>query len=584
MPKKSQWEEIKNLRRLWPFLKTEPAILSVTLLLIPVISIVQLAQPLVLKNAIDKGVISGDSKELSFFAFTYFILVVCEYISRASQSICSTVLVENMIKNMREKLVSHLMRQSLNFHHRNLSGVLVTRTTSDFDNLSESLSEGVLQSIVGVVSIIGCVVGMVSLHPTLGILSTLSIPIMIYCITWFSQKIKLSLHDARRYLASLNAYTQECLQGISSVKVLSAEKSVNEKFKGLNEDFRKAQMNSVTFDAVLFSILEGSSSVIIGLMLWVILTRVNVDTTLSAGVIVAFVRYLLQMFDPLKQLGQTVAFLQGVFTSTDRIFSLFDQNERIQGDKVLDRIEGHIVFENVAFVYPKASEENTKGFSLENINLQIKKGQSLALVGPTGGGKSTLIKLLTKQYEGYSGNITIDGVDISTLEPFALRNKIGIVPQDLVLFGGSIGFNIGLNHPDVSFEDIKRASKLMGLHPFVQTLPGAYDYLIQEDGSNLSVGQKQLIVFARALARNPHLIILDEATSALDPLSESMVQRALDNIFKLKTVIVIAHRLSTIRHCNKIAVVHNGKIMEEGGHEELIAREGLYHHLSLSLI
>ena len=578
---RSQWEEIKNLRRLWPFLKEQPLAFTLTVSLIPLISLLQLAQPILLKHAIDQGIMGQDPQSLALYAGIFLFLVVCEYLSRSGQSIASAITVERMIRTMRVKLAAHLLSMPLSFHHKHLSGVLVTRSTSEFDNLSESLNEGMLQSVIGIVSILGCVVGMISLHPVLGILSTLILPLVIYAVGWFSQKIKNSLLQARRYLAQLNGFTQECLQGMPTIKVLVAEKEVSQKFRILNENFRKSQMDSVTFDSILFSFLDGVSSVTIGIMLWVILVRLGYDQRLSAGTIVAFVRYLQQIFDPLKQLGQTVAFLQGVFTSTERIFGLFDHKERIAGTQVLPKIEGRVHFQNLSFSYHNG--EGT-ALALKNINLNVIPGQSVALVGPTGGGKSTMIKLLTKQYEGFSGTLTIDGHDIRNLEPFSLRHRIAVVPQDLVLFSGSLAFNIGLGNRDISQASIEHAAKLVGLDRIVKTLPGQYEFKIDEEGSNLSLGQRQLIVFARALARDPHLVILDEASSSLDPVSESMVQGAVSNIFKKKTVIVIAHRLSTIRNCDKIVVVQNGSIVEEGRHEDLLAKQGLYHKLSLSLV
>lgn len=578
----SQWQELKNLKRLWPFIKQERLVFFVTACLVPIISIIQLIQPIILKHAVDEGVMKSDFSQLTFWAGLFFTFVVCEYMSRCGQSIATTVGVERMIRKMRIKLTNHLLHQSLQFHHHNLSGVLVTRSTSEFDSLSESLNEGVLQSAVGIVAILGCVVGMISLHPLLGILSSLMLPVAVGSISYFSQKIKESLLEARIHLAQLNGYTQECLQGMATVKVLVAESYVSKKFKVLSENFRKAQMSSVTFDSILFSLLDGISSVTIGLMLWVILGRLGYDSTLSAGIIVAFVRYLQQMFDPLKQLGNTIALLQGVFTSTDRIFKLLDQNEVIHGDKVLKTLTGRISYRNVNFSY-HANGKNGTGFSLKDINLDFHPGQSTALVGPTGGGKSTIIKLLTKQYEGLSGELSIDGHDIRELEPFALRRMIAIVPQDLVLFSGTLAFNIGLGHPSVGLDAIKKAASMVGLDKFIQSLPGAYDFEIDEEGSNLSLGQKQLVVFARALARDPQLVILDEATSALDPVSEKLVQKALENIFKEKTVIVIAHRLSTIRHCDKIIVIQNGRVLEEGQHEELLRNKSLYYTLTLAL-
>ena len=580
---RSLWAELKRLKRLWPYLKDEKRVSFIAVALIPVISVVQLMQPLILKHAVDLGIMNRDGGQLRFYASLFLLLVVCEYFARAGQSISTTVAVERMIKVMRLRLSSHLLHMSQGFHQRTLSGVLVTRTTSDFDNLSESLTQGTLQSLVDIVVLLGCVVGMISLHPLLGFLSTLVLPLVMWLVSWFSKMIKASLYDARKHLAELNGFTQECLQGIPTIKMLVAEELTSRKFKGLNERFRKAQMASVTYDSMLYSVLDGIASVTMGFVLWMIFLRLGYDTKLSAGIIIAFVRYLQQIFDPLKQLGQTIALLQGVFTSTDRIFELFDQNERIQGTRLLGTLAGHITFRDLGFAYTSQGRP-ASDFHLEGVSLDLHPGESLALVGPTGSGKSTLIKLLTKQYEGYTGHLQIDGQEVRELDPFFLRRKIAIVPQDVVLFKGSIAFNISLDHPSIRSADIEAAAQLVGIHPLITSLPGAYQFRVDEEGSNLSAGQKQLIVFARALARNPQLVILDEASSALDPLSEKLVQHAIENIFTHKTVIVIAHRLSTIRHCTKIAVIQNGKVLEEGSHEKLISNRGLYYKLSQSLI
>lgn len=579
------FNDFRNLKKLWPYARQDKKQFTLAIVLIPVISLVQLAQPLILRHAIDEGVMQKDYLNLRFYAGIFLAFVVSEYLCRGFQSVMTTVAVERMIKRMRVKLCTHLLHMSLQFHHKNLSGILVTRTTSDFDNLSESLTEGTLQSLVDIVVLIGCLVGMISLHPFLGILTSLTLPFVFWLVIWFSKMIKSSLLEARKHLAQLNAYTQECLQGISTIKLLVAEKASKNKYHELNENFRKAQMASVTFDAMLFSILDGIASITIGLILWLILTRLHWDKNLSAGVIVAFVRYAQQIFDPLKQLGQTIALLQGVFTASNRIFGLLDQHEFIDGNQPLERIKGHIEFQNVQFSYPLAKGVPTENsFQLKNMNFSIRPGQSLALVGPTGSGKSTIIKLITKQYQGYSGHILIDGLELKELDPFVLRKKIAIVPQDVVLFRGSIAFNISLGHPAVSDAAVKQAATLVGIDPFIQTLSQTYDFLVDEEGSNLSAGQKQLLVFARAIARNPDLVILDEASSSLDPVSEKLVQNAIENIFLQKTAIVIAHRLSTIRHCHKILVIKKGLLAEEGTHEELMQREGEYFKLSRSLL
>ncbi|MBI2603647.1 MAG: ABC transporter ATP-binding protein [Deltaproteobacteria bacterium] len=552
--------ELKELKKLWPYVRDQRGILILSIFLIPLISVVQLFQPIVLKYAIDDGVMINDITALVYFSGIFLGLILLEYVFRGVQAIGSALVVQRMIRSLRGALSRHLLRQSQHFHHRHLSGVLVTRTTSEFDALSDSLTQGTLQSLVDIVVLLGCIVGMIVLHPFLGVLASLSLPLVLVIVAWFSKKIKHSYLEARKNLAFLNAFTQESLQGVATIKLTGSQGAILRKHKDLSARFRDAQMVSVVFDSFLFSVLDGIASVTIGMILWLIFMRFGADPTLTAGVVVAFVRYVQQIFDPLKQLGQTISTLQGVFTSMDRIFKLMDHSEVIGGERKLANIAGHVEFSDVNFTYPmRKRAANSADFSLEGINFELKPGESLALVGPTGAGKSTVVKLLTKQYEGYRGHIYIDGRELADLEPFELRKRIAIVPQDIVLFNGTVAFNISLDHPELDREGIVAAANLVGIHEFVTSLPGQYEEWVREDGSNLSLGQRQLIVFARALARNPDLVVLDEATSALDPESERLVQKAIDNIFSRKSVIVIAHRLSTIEHCKKILRFERGK-------------------------
>ena len=497
---------------------------------------------------------------LKTIGLLYLATVILEYITRGCQTLLTAISVHRMIRDMREALTAHILNLSSSFHDKNMSGALVTRATSDFDNLSESLNQGVLSSIVDIAVLIGALVGLFMLDSKLALITIVIIPIVGFIVTRFSKSLKRTMLAARKWIASLNAFTQESLFNVKTVKLLNGENDVNQKYESLAYKYRDAQMKSVILDSVMFSLLDGISSITIGVILWFALDQMSISSTLSAGVMVAFVQYTQNLFDPLKQLGNKIAMLQGAFTAIDRIFYIFSQNDFIEGSDTLDSIKGEVNIENLSFAY--SGEEEAK--VLNEINLNIPAGKSLAIVGSTGSGKSTLIKLIAKLYDGYNGNITIDGNNISLLDPNNYRSLIAIVPQDITLFEGSVLFNITLNDPNISEASALKASKDIGLDKIVKHFPGGYGYVIKENGSNLSLGQKQLISFARAMAKDPKIIILDEATSSIDPESERLIQNAISKVLAQRTAIIIAHRLSTIEQCDEIIVMERGQIVEKG--------------------
>ncbi|MEZ4742996.1 MAG: ABC transporter ATP-binding protein [Bdellovibrionota bacterium] len=576
------FKDFANLKKLWPYAKENKFLLTLAIVLIPAISATQVAQPLILQNAIDSGVLAGDHSKLNYYSIIFLFLVISEYLSRTAQSYTTALVVNKMILSLRKKLVTHILNLRLSFHDRSLSGALVTRATSDFDNLSESLSMGVLRSIVDLAALVGCAIGMLVLNWRLALISILVLPIIFWGIAWFSKILKTMMHSARAKLAALNAYTQECLYGNSTIKILTAGHNAVDKYNTMNKGYRNAQMQVVIMDSLIFSILDGIASIMIGLTLFAVVTEFFGTGMVTAGVIVAFVRYVQQLFEPLKQLGSTMAMLQGVFTAVDRIFGIMETKEFISGEQALNKIRGEVEFQNVSFSYSNKKDEKDRTV-LKNINFHLPAGKSLALVGRTGSGKSTIIKLLSKLYNRYNGKILIDGIDLLQLDGEKLREKISIVPQDIVLFDGSVAFNIGLDDPSVSKEDIVEAAKIVGAHQFIKRLPGGYDFAIREQGANLSQGQRQLLVFARAIARKPNLVILDEATSSIDPKAETAIQHAIGKILQGRSVIVIAHRLSTIRKCDQILVMQEGAIAESGSHDKLISAKGLYHTLHQAL-
>lgn len=576
---RSLLQELKGLTRLWPHLKDQKKFLFFAVVLIPLVSILEMSVPLVIRWTIDSGISQNDSSVLVWGTGLYLSLVIGQYICRAGQAISASFAVHRMVRSLRKHLIKHVLRLSCSFHDRNMSGRLVTRATSDFDNLSESFNMGVLTSVIDIAVLTGSVVGLLILSWKLALITIIVLPIIGIIVSVFSRALKKTMYRARVRIAELNAFTQECLYGSSTIKLLTAEDDVQTQFDDMNEKFRKAQMNSVILDAFMFSIIDGITAITVGCILYFAVNYSTGGGVITAGLMVAFVQYIQQMFEPVKHLSNKIAMLQGAFTSIDRIFGVLEQQDFIPGDQVPKVIKGTVEFENVTFSYKDDQARPT----LKDVSFKLPAGHSLAIVGPTGSGKSTITKLITKLYSGYSGNIFLDGQDIRHIDSSVLRKHLAIVPQDIVIFDGTIKFNISLGLPGVTDEQIRKAACTVGADRFISSLPGGYDYLLKEQGSNLSVGQKQLIAFARALAKNPEMIVLDEATSSVDPESEELIQAGIDSLIHGQTVIVIAHRLSTVRKCDFIMVVENGKLKEWGSHLDLVRNRGHYFNLHQAL-
>ena len=573
-PKTGIWKDLIGLKRLWPYLRSERKAIVASVILIPAVSLFQTTIPLALRHAVDDGIVKDSPETLLMWSAIFGATIVLEYLSRAGQSITTSFAVHKMIRTLREKLFVHVLNLKASFHDRTLSGALTTRATSDFDNLSESLNMGVLTLVVDIAVLTGLLVGMFLLSWQLALCTVVILPLVTWVVQWFSKALKTAMYKARVKIATLNAYTQECLYGHVTIKVLTGEKAAAKNFDRYNIEYRDAQMSSVILDAIMYSLLDGIASITVGLVLWIAAIKLGFTATVSAGIVVAFVQYIQQLFDPLKNLGNKMAMLQGAFSSIDRIFGILAKDEKISGKQELPVIRGHVSFNHVTFQYGTDG-----GKTLDDISFDLPSGHSLAIVGATGSGKSTIVKLLSKLYDGYEGHIRIDGHELAPLAPEPLRRHMAIVPQDIVLFDGTVAFNISLGLPGVTREDVEQAAKEIGADSFIRKLPGGYDFQLKEQGVNLSHGQRQLIACARALARKPSLVILDEATSSVDPESEGIVQDAIQRILKGRTVIVIAHRLSTIRQCDQILVLDRGKILEIGHHDDLMARHGAYHRL-----
>jgi ATP-binding cassette subfamily B protein len=543
--------------------------------MIPVVAVIAMVQPLILKKAIDDGILAGDWKVTMTWASVCLLMSFLTYILGGVQTIATSIAVHRMIYSMRSSLMRHVLCLPAAWHDNQISGALATRATSDFDTLSESLNQGVLSSIIDVLVLAGCIAGMFLLSTKLAVTALIILPIMTWLVIWFSKKLNASMLASRKNLATLNGFTQEAITSLSAVKLLNAERGVSDRYQRLNQQYKNSQLENVFYDALMFASIDGISSITLGIALFMAISWTGHENVFSAGLMVAFVQYIQQLFEPLKQLGTKMAMLQGAYTSIDRIFGLLDLTDKIEGEMPVSWGENaDVEFENVCFSYKSSTPD-----VLSNISFHLESGKSLAIIGRTGSGKSTIVKLLTKLYSGYRGTIRIGGQTIDQLKPELVREQLGIVPQDVVLFEGSIAFNIHLGDGSISKETIEKAVETVGAGEFIKELPGGLDFPVKENGSNLSQGQRQLIVFARALIKNPSLIILDEATSNIDPHSEALVQAATGKILSGRTVIVIAHRLETIKKCDFVLVLENGRVVEMGEPKELLSRGGRYYQL-----
>jgi ABC-type multidrug transport system fused ATPase/permease subunit len=561
------YKQLKLFRFIWPYAKANPIPFAASLVTMPVLTLIQAGQPIFIQKMVDLGIIAKDHSHLILYSIVFLGLIILEYGFKFLQSISSNLFVQKMIHAIRLDFSRHVLSQKALWHDKNLSGTLVSRATSDLDNLSEAISTGLLSSLLDLITLAGAMIAMWHLAPSIAILVFFMMPLCLVSIRYFSRKIKFHIDDSRKATANLSSWTQESLYGVQSIKALSAETWAEGRYQKFNKDFKTSQLKYVFFDASLFSVLEGFAAITLGIILWQATGKSDVITV---GVLIAFVKLSSQVFDPLKQLGQTMAMLQGVFSSLERIKSILDNDQQIKGS--ITQVEGTLNVSNLSFAYSPDQPE-----ILKNISFQLKKGQSLALVGKTGSGKSTLAKLLIRLYDGYKGSIKFGEVEVSSIEPHSLRQKIVSIPQDVAIFEGSLLFNISLGRSLFSTEDIEQVFIKLGGERILQKLEEGIHSPLTEGGSTLSQGERQLIAFARALVLDPSIVILDEATSSIDQESEEIVQKAIDVVLKQTTTIVIAHRLSTIEHCDQIIVLEQGAVVEQGNHRTLMENEGAYY-------
>ncbi len=569
--------DLQVLKRLMHFVKPYKGRFYILILLTVLLGVTAPLRPYLIQLTLDNDVAKGDYPGLVNMTLFLIGLLFLQAIIQYLHTYMSGWLGQFIIRDIRIKLYSHLVRLRLKFFDKTPIGQLVTRTVSDVETLADVFSEGLAAMVGDLLQLIFILAIMLYTDWRLALISLSTLPILLLSTYVFKEKIKVAFNDVRNAVSNLNTFVQEHITGMSIVQIFGSEKREYKKFTDINREHRRANLKSVLYYSVYFPVAEIISAAGIGLLVWYGAKGVihQVDTGITLGMLIAFIMYIQMFFRPIRMIADRFNTLQLGIVSSSRIMKLLDNEEHIpnNGKHAPANIEGTVEFKDVWFAY------NESDYVLKNISLKVKAGETIALVGATGAGKSSIINLLNRFYDINRGTITVDGKDIQEYDLENLRGKIGVVLQDVFLFSDTIMQNITLGNPEITEKDVMKAAELVGAKKFIERLPGGLNYNVMERGSTLSVGQRQLISFVRAMVYDPKILVLDEATSSVDTETEEMIQSAIDKMMSGRTAIVIAHRLSTIQKANKIIVMDKGEMMEEGSHDFLLEQDGYYTQL-----
>jgi len=512
---------------------------------------------------------------LDLMALAYLGVVCFGFVVLFIQTYTTEYTGQRAMHDLRMEVLSHLQEQDLAYFDRNAVGRLLTRTINDVETLNELFSTGVV-GLLGDVSIVfGIAAMMLWLDWRLALVCLAAFPVILYASRFYRRRAREVYRESRLILGRLNAGLQENIAGVATVQAFGQEEKMYQRFKEINLSYRDVLLRSIRYNALFFPVIEIFSALSIGLLLWYG-GRQILSSAVQAGVIVAFIQYVQRMYQPIRDLAEKYNIMQAAMASSERIFALLDTAETIKNPpqpKKSDRFAGEIEFKDVWLSYRPGEPV------LKNISFRVRAGEKVALVGATGGGKTSIISALCRFYDVERGAILVDGIDVRQWNKQELRRHLGLVLQDVFLFSGDIATNITLGDARITEAQMLEAARRAQIAPFIERLPRGYHEEVQERGSTLSQGQRQLLSFARALAFDPKILIFDEATSSVDTQTEALIQEALQELLKNRTALIIAHRLSTIKHADRILVVHKGEIWEEGSHNELLAQGGLYARL-----
>src|SRR5215213_3523843 len=564
------------LRRLLVYLRPYRGLTVLAVLLLLSGAALALVGPLLTQRALDVAIPARNTGLLGTLALLLLSALLLEFVVEYGQTLLTTYLGQRVMYDLRMQIFDHLQRLSISYFDRNPVGRLMTRVTSDVETLNELFSSGVVTVFGDVFTLVAIMGMMLYIDWRLALVTFAVIPLVWLTARIFRRRVRQAFGDIRVRLARLNAFLQERLSGMQVVQLCGREEDTARRFAALNRDHLEAHLRSITIYAVFFPVVEVLTAVAMALLLWYGGLRV-LDGTLTVGILAAFIQYTRRFFQPLQDLSEKFNLLQSAMASSERIFALLDQPVTVREPETpvpLPRpVRGAVRFEHVWFRYSPDGP-----WVLRDVSFTASPGQTIALVGHTGAGKTTIVSLLLRFYDPDRGRILIDGIDIRELRTSDLRALIGFVQQDLFLFTGDILHNLTLDAP-ITAEHAQDAARRVGADRFIERLPSGYHHELGERGRSLSVGERQLLSFARALALDPRILVLDEATSSVDAEAEAQIQRAIAELMAGRTSLVVAHRLSTVLHADEILVLHHGEIRERGSHRELLTQRGLYDRL-----
>jgi ATP-binding cassette subfamily B protein len=565
----------KLMKRLLGFVKPYKKYVVAAIFINVIVAALGAVRPLLIKIAIDDYIVNFNYQGLVTISAVLFGTLIFQAIVQYFLTYYTQLMGQNIIYDLRVKLFAHVQKLSLKYFDKTPIGRIVTRVTNDVESLNELFSSGIVMIFSDVFIIIWILIFMFSMEWELTLVSLSVLPFLVYATFLFRRKVRESYRDVRFQLARLNSFTQEHIVGMNVIQLFSKEKKERDNFADINKAHTKANIDSIFYYAIFYPIVEILSSGAVALIIWYGGGNV-IQGTMTIGVLFAFIQYTEMFFRPIRDLSEKYNIMQTAMASSERIFKLLDNETIVENPKEpisLSKFKGNVEFKNVWFAY------NNSEYVLKDISFSVNKGETVAIVGATGAGKSSIINLLNRFYDVNKGSILVDGIDLRNILKEDLRERISIVLQDIFLFSGTIESNINLGDSSITKEQIIEAAKIVGADSFISKLPNKYNEEVMEKGATLSVGQKQLISFARALVFNPQILILDEATSSVDTETEILIQKAIQKLLKGRTSIVIAHRLSTIQNSDKIIVLHKGEIKEVGTHQELLSKRGIYFKL-----
>jgi subfamily B ATP-binding cassette protein MsbA len=565
--------DFKLFRRLLAFTNAYRLIFYFVAFAAVAMSVLAILRPYLLKRAIDESILPKDSEAFLYFLVLMLVVLLLEVLFQFAFIFYANWLGQNVITDLRMKLFKLMMSFKMQYFDKSAVGRLTTRAVNDIETISSIFSQGLFMIISDLLKM-GTIAGFMLYQSwRLSLIVFAILPVILYATRVFQRAMKVAFEEVRTQVADLNSFVQERITGMKIVQIFTREETEYKRFYAINEKHKKAWVKTVWYNSIFFPIAEMASSVAIGLLVWYGGLNAAQGGVISLGLIVAFVELAQMLFRPLRQIADKFNTLQMGMVAANRVFGILDTESHIvnEGTVHLTSTDGFIEFKNVRVGYIEDEEVN------KDISFEVLPGETVAIVGATGAGKSTIINLLNRFYEINSGTILIDNTPIADYDLNSLRNHIAVVLQEVFLFADTILNNITLNDPSISEAEVIAAAKEIGVHEFIRSLPGDYHYNVKERGSMLSSGQRQLIAFLRAYVSKPSILILDEATSSIDTYSEEMIQTATDKVTKGRTSIVIAHRLATIKKADKILVMDAGKIVETGTHKELLKKENGYY-------